>query len=89
MKEERYLGMVICSGSTVDIIDRNIMDKISKLHGKVQRMRNIVRNDKISHMGMLKSTALLVQAIVILILTYSCQAWKKCPESSTGRWKQY
>ena len=73
VKEERYLG--ICSGSTVDIIDRNIKDKISKLHGKIQKMRNFVRNDKISHMGMLKSAALVIQAIVIQIMTYSCQAW--------------
>ena len=51
VKEERYLGMVICSETTVDIIDRNIKDKISKLHSRIQKMRNIVRNDKISHMG--------------------------------------
>ena len=77
VKEERYLGMIISSGTLVEIIDRNIRDKVSKLHSKTQKMRKIVRNDTISHMGMLKCAALLIQAIVIPVITYSCQAWIK------------
>ena len=74
----------MCCGTTKDIVDRNLRDKTSKLHDKVQQIRKLVRDDRMSHLGMIKVAALLIQSVVVPTITYSCQAWIQMTRDQYG-----
>ena len=74
-ENEKYLGMKLVSGDIKAIIDANIRMKAGKVHQVATKIRNDVRDPRMMRIGALKAAATQIQAEVIPVLLYGCEAW--------------
>ena len=71
---EKYLGVVVTTGTTLDIIEANIKAK-KRIAPVIKTIRNLLKDPKIMRIGRLKAATLMIQEQVVPILLYGEECW--------------
>ena len=74
-EEERYLGLILKSGTYEEIIKANAQDKKMKAISCAQKIRVILKDPRIKRIGIAKATCLLIQGQLIPILLYGLKSF--------------
>ena len=73
--EEKYLGLVICSGSYKKTLKANLDAKMSKAIGVAKQIRAIMEDKRMEQIGKLKVAALLVQGQLLPTILYGLKSF--------------
>ena len=74
-ESEKYLGVHVTTGTTLDIVEANIKAKRKRISPVVQTIRKLLKDPKIKRIGRLKAASLMIQGQVVPILLYGVECW--------------
>ena len=72
---EKYLGVVVTTGTTQDIVEANIRNKKKRIAPVIKTIKNLLKDPKIQRIGKLKAASLMIQGQIVPILLYGVECW--------------